>query len=197
MTRFSLAPVTALAVWLAGCQAGSPAAEPAQGNSAATNGTGMDNDATRAPQQFAFTGADGQALGSVTVTEDSAGLMLAVAATGLPVGKHGIHVHERGQCERPKFVGAGAHWNPTAKQHGRDNPAGAHLGDLVNLDVPADGSASTSFPIPGATMVRGAMMLADADGTALVIHAMPDDYKTDPSGASGDRIACAVIAAPK
>ncbi len=80
------------------------------------------------------------------------------------------------------------------KKHGRDNPQGAHLGDLANLEVGADGSASVNFTVAGAMMTSGANMLADADGTALVIHAKPDDYKTDPSGGSGDRIACAVIA---
>jgi Cu-Zn family superoxide dismutase len=83
------------------------------------------------------------------------------------------------------------------KKHGRDNPQGAHLGDLANLEVGGDGAAKASFDLAGATMGSGVTSFADIDGTALIIHAKPDDYKTDPSGASGDRIACAVIAAPK
>ena len=122
---------------------------------------------------------------------------MTVTASGMPAGTHGIHLHEKGLCEGPKFESAGAHWNPAAKKHGRDNPEGAHLGDLANLEVGADGAASANFTVAGAMMASGAKMLADADGTALVVHAKPDDYKTDPSGNSGDRIACAVVAAPK
>ncbi len=115
----------------------------------------------------------------------------------MPPGDHGIHLHEKGLCDGPKFESAGAHWNPAGKKHGRDNPAGAHLGDLANLVVAANGTASVSIPVDDVMMKSGANMLADADGTALVIHAKADDYKTDPSGDSGDRIACAVLAGPK
>lgn len=149
------------------------------------------------PQSFNFIGGDGALLGSVMVSEDPGGLVLNVNGVAMPAGVHGIHLHEKGLCEGPRFETAGAHWNPTGKQHGRDNPAGAHAGDLANLTVAADGSAMASIPVAGATMATGPMMLADADGTALVVHAQPDDYTTDPSGDSGDRIACAVIAAPK
>ena len=149
------------------------------------------------PQSVAFTGADGALLGSVMISEDPGGLVMNVSAIAMPAGVHGIHLHETGLCEGPKFASAGAHWNPGAKQHGRDNPAGPHAGDLANLTVAADGTAKSSIPVAGVKTASGAMMLADADGTALVIHARADDYKTDPSGDSGDRIACAVLAAPK
>ena len=149
------------------------------------------------PQSVAFTGGDGALLGSVMVSEDPGGLVLNLNGVAMPPGVHGIHLHETGLCDGPKFESAGKHWNPASKQHGRDNPAGAHAGDLANLTVAKDGSANVSIPIAGAKLASGAMMLADADGTALVIHAKPDDYKTDPSGNSGDRIACAVLAAPK
>ena len=147
------------------------------------------------PQSVAFTGGDGALLGSVMVSEDPGGLVMNVSAIAMPAGVHGIHLHEKGLCEGPKFASAGAHWNPGAKQHGRDNPAGPHVGDLANLTVAADGTAKSSIPVAGVKTASGAMMLADADGTALVVHAKPDDYKTDPSGDSGDRIACAVLAA--
>ena len=149
------------------------------------------------PQSVAFTGGDGALLGSVMVSEDPGGLVMNVSAIAMPAGVHGIHLHEKGLCEGPKFASAGAHWNPGAKQHGRDNPAGPHVGDLANLTVAADGTAKSSIPVAGVKAASGAMMLADADGTALVVHAKPDDYKTDPSGDSGDRIACAVLAAGK
>ena len=133
-------------------------------------------------------------LGSVTISEDPAGLVMNINAIGMPPGVHGIHLHETGLCAGPKFESAGKHWNPAGKKHGRDNPEGAHAGDLANLTVAADGTATVSVPVADVKMASGDWMLADADGTALVIHAKADDYKTDPSGDSGDRIACAVVA---
>jgi Cu-Zn family superoxide dismutase len=99
-------------------------------------------------------------------------------------------------CDGPKFESAGAHWNPQSKQHGRDNPMGAHLGDLANMDAADGAEASSSYLVAGVTMGGTGNALADADGTSLVIHAKADDYKTDPSGNSGDRVACAVLAPP-
>lgn len=207
MTRkstFSTFAITLGAVALAACsQGGAPADNAAMANDL-TIDNGMMTDNAMAgnamagvPQSFNFTGGDGALLGSVMVSEDPSGLVLNVNGVAMPAGVHGIHLHEKGLCDGPKFESAGAHLNPGAKQHGRDNPAGPHAGDLANLTVAANGTASVSIPIAGAMMSSGAMMLADADGTALVIHAKPDDYRTDPSGNSGDRIACAVIAAPK
>jgi len=141
--------------------------------------------------------AAGASLGNVSVAHGASGLTITVNASGMTPGTHGIHLHETGRCEGPKFASAGGHWNPGMKKHGRDNPEGAHLGDLANLEVAGNGSATASFTVPGASVASGAAMLADADGTALVIHAKADDYKTDPSGASGDRIVCAVIAPPR
>jgi Cu-Zn family superoxide dismutase len=152
------------------------------------------NEASSPAQNSNLGGANGAELGKVSVSEDAGGLTIAVNARGMPGGMHGIHLHERGVCDAPAFQSAGGHWNPGLKKHGRDNPQGSHLGDLVNLEVGTDGTAKARFQLAGAKMASGATMLADVDGTALVIHAKPDDYKTDPSGASGDRIACAVIA---
>ncbi len=160
-------------------------------------GNNMKGNAIAKMQNASFTGADGSAMGNVAISEGPGGVTMAVSATGLPAGTHGIHLHEKGLCDGPTFESAGAHWNPASKKHGRDNPAGAHLGDLANLVIGANGVASVNTTVPGVMMMSGAMMLADVDGTALVVHAKPDDYKTDPSGASGDRIACAVIAPPK
>ena len=206
MTRpasFTTLAIVAAALALGACSKnGAPVDNAAMvndvavGNAMAENavaGTAM----AGVPQSVAFTGADGALLGSVMVSEDPGGLVMNVSAIAMPAGVHGIHLHEKGLCEGPKFASAGAHWNPGAKQHGRDNPAGPHVGDLANLTVAADGTAKSSIPVAGVKTASGAMMLADADGTALVIHAKADDYKTDPSGDSGDRIACAVLAAPK
>ena len=139
--------------------------------------------------------ADGKPRGEATVTDAAQGLRLTYAAQGMEPGTYGVHLHTTGKCEGPKFESAGGHWNPMGKQHGRDNPLGAHMGDLPNLTVGADGTGTVEFTIPGATVAGGADGLLDADGAAFMVHAKPDDYKTDPSGSSGDRIACGVFAA--
>ncbi len=197
MTRIFLFTTIAFAS-LAACsrEAEAPADNAAMAETNVADGMSGGN-AVGTMQSFNFTGADGSALGSASVSEGAGGLTITVSGTGMPAGTHGIHLHEKGLCEGPKFESAGGHWNPGAKKHGRDNPAGAHLGDLANLEVPASGAANASFTVAGAMMTSGANMVADADGTAIVVHAKADDYKTDPSGDSGDRIACAVIAAPK
>ena len=198
-----LSPVTTFAIAAAALALGACSKNDAPvDNAVAANDLAADNAVAGTPmagvpQSVAFTGGDGALLGSVMVSEDPGGLVLNLNGVAMPPGVHGIHLHETGLCDGPKFESAGKHWNPASKQHGRDNPAGAHAGDLANLTVAKDGSANVSIPIAGAKLASGAMMLADADGTALVIHAKPDDYKTDPSGDSGDRIACAVLAAPK
>ena len=126
------------------------------------------------------------------VWQDHAGVQVRVQAAGLPAGHYGIHLHAVGRCEGPAFASAGAHWNPTARQHGSLNPAGHHLGDMPTLDVDASGDGRLEFEIAGASL-SGANGLFDADGTAVVIHAAADDYRTDPSGNSGARIACGVF----
>jgi Cu-Zn family superoxide dismutase len=117
------------------------------------------------------------------------GIMLRINASGIPAGQHGVHLHSVGKCEAPKFTSAGPHWNPTEKKHGHRNPAGYHMGDLGNLGVGADGKLVVALLVPEATLDG----IRDADGTALVLHAKADDEVTDPSGNSGDRIACAVL----
>jgi Cu-Zn family superoxide dismutase len=150
-----------------------------------------------APQTIALTGVDGRPVGTVTLSEDANGVTIKIDASAIPAGTHGVHLHEKGLCEGPKFESAGGHWNPESKQHGRDNPMGAHLGDLANFEIGEAGTATTSFLVGGVTINGAANALADADGTSLVVHAKADDYKTDPSGNSGDRVACAVLAPPK
>ena len=147
----------------------------------------------KAPGPAALKTAEGGDAGMVTLTEDAKGLTIKVEVAGLEPGPHGLHLHAVGRCEGPKFESAGPHWNPTGKQHGRDNPQGAHLGDLANLDVGADGRGTASFTLGGQSLLGGEHPLLDLDGAALVVHAKADDYKTDPSGASGDRVACAVL----
>ncbi len=150
-----------------------------------------------APKQSPFAAAtlltaEGAPAGSATIVTDGDGLKLIVAAENLPAGVHGVHVHTMGKCEAPGFATAGGHLNPLGKMHGSDNPMGSHLGDLPNITVRADGTATLSIRLPGDAATLTAALF-DADGTAIVIHAAADDYKTDPSGNSGARIACGVL----
>ena len=135
----------------------------------------------------------GATVGTVTAWETGGGVGLRIQAVGLPHGVHGIHVHAVGRCEGPKFESAGPHWNPASRKHGLSNPAGPHGGDLPNVTVAANGTLNATLTVPAASLSGGPGMLLDADGAALVLHAAADDNVTDPSGNSGDRIACAVL----
>lgn len=117
---------------------------------------------------------------------------LAIAATGLEPGEHGFHLHTIGRCEAPGFTSAGGHLNPAGREHGLLNPKGAHLGDMPNLSVGASHNASTEVDLPGSRDTVLASIF-DADGTAVVIHAGADDYRSDPAGDAGSRVACGVL----
>jgi Cu-Zn family superoxide dismutase len=131
----------------------------------------------------------GDVRGSARIADGANGLQVSVAAKGLPAGTHGVHLHTTGRCDAPDFASAGGHWNPTARKHGRNNPDGAHHGDLPNIEIGPDGRGRLSFTVPSATLSQ----LMDQDGAALVVHATADDYRTDPSGNSGSRIACGIV----
>ena len=138
--------------------------------------------------------ADGRQVGTVRVVDTPLGIEVRIAAAGFAAGPLGVHLHAVGKCEVPGFTSAGPHWNPAATQHGHLNPQGPHGGDLGNLAVIAPGGkVRATLSVPGARLRDGAAPLIDADGAALVIHARADDERTDPSGNSGDRIACAVL----
>ena len=135
--------------------------------------------------------ANGAPAGHATMTEVAGGLRLTADITGATPGTHGIHVHTVGRCDAPDFQTAGGHWNPGMMKHGTMNPQGPHAGDLPNIVIGNDGRGTVGVTLPGATMAG----LLDADGSAIVLHAGPDDLKTDPGGNSGSRVACGVFAA--
>jgi len=129
--------------------------------------------------------------GVASLVQGKDGVALKLALTGLPAGVHAVHLHTRGVCEVAAFTSAGGHLNPAGHQHGRDNPMGAHMGDLPNIIVGADGKADVTLPLGyKADELLAAMF--DKDGAAVVVHAAPDDYKSDPTGNAGGRIACGV-----
>ncbi|HEX7822905.1 MAG TPA: superoxide dismutase family protein [Sphingobium sp.] len=132
--------------------------------------------------------AQGREAGSVTLTVENGMVHGVVDVNGISPGSHGIHLHTTGKCDAPGFTTAGGHLNPDGKQHGLQNPLGAHQGDLPDVIVGADGTGHGTF-IAHTTLPA----LFDADGAALVVHAGPDDNKTDPSGNSGGRILCGVL----
>jgi Cu-Zn family superoxide dismutase len=148
-----------------------------------------------APAPFAsatLLSGDGSARGSVTFHAIAGKLELKLDAEGLAPGTHGVHLHTAGSCTAPDFASAGPHLNPHGKMHGTDNPQGSHLGDLPNVTAGADGKATLVATLQGSA-ADAETQLFDADGTAIVIHATADDYRTDPSGNSGGRIACGVL----
>jgi Cu-Zn family superoxide dismutase len=126
----------------------------------------------------------GKELGTLALAETARGIQLTGTLNGLPDGDHAIHIHTVGRCG-PTFEAAGEHWNPTNRDHGR------HFGDLPNVTV-REGKAEVNGTTPGGT-VRGEQALLDADGSAVIVHANPDDYQTQPSGNAGGRIACGVV----
>lgn len=140
--------------------------------------------------------AQGQTRGKATLKQGKDGIHVEVQGVGLPAGVHAVHLHTVGTCTAPDFASAGGHWNPGHKQHGHDNPAGAHQGDLPNMTIASDGTGSIKAVVKGATLTGATDPLLDADGAAVVIHAAADDYKTDPAGNAGGRLACGVVKAP-
>lgn len=135
--------------------------------------------------------ASGRELGMLMLADTVGGIALSGRLHGLPPGQHAIHLHMTGLCE-PPFETAGGHWNPMNRQHGLENPAGAHFGDMPNITVGPDSAVTVQTLTPGGS-IRGPDGLLDADGAAVVVHAQPDDNRTDPSGNAGERIACGVV----
>jgi Cu-Zn family superoxide dismutase len=136
----------------------------------------------------------GQAVGTARFTQAGDVVRVVIETTGLPPGPHAVHVHTVGKCDPPGFESAGGHFNPQGRQHGALNPQGSHAGDLPNLTVAPDGNGRLEATTQQLTLGSGPTSVWDADGSALVIHAAADDFKTDPTGNAGARIACGVLA---
>jgi Cu-Zn family superoxide dismutase len=137
---------------------------------------------------------DGKAVGSATLAEDRVGVRVELRVTNLPEGDHGVHIHVFGRCEPPDFASAGGHFNPIGRVHGKHSTNGPHAGDLGNISVKKDGTGLLAFTTPHLNLSPGAATNpAAAGGLSIVIHADPDDERTDPSGNSGARIACGLL----
>ena len=139
--------------------------------------------------------AQGEPVGTATLSDDPEGVGIRLQLSKLPPGTHGLHIHAVGRCDPPDFTSAGGHFNPEVRKHGLQNPEGAHTGDLPNLTVTGNGSANVELLARDVVLgsATNSHSLFPPTGTSLVIHANADDGKTDPAGNAGARIACGVI----
>ncbi|WP_458758721.1 superoxide dismutase family protein [Afipia sp. TerB] len=137
--------------------------------------------------------AGGKTVGDINMTQVTDGVLIKIDAKGLPPGEHAFHVHAVGKCE-PPFNSAGGHFNPENKKHGMMAKEGHHAGDMPNLVVPSSGDLTVEMVNTAVTLEKNKPnSLYQPNGTAFVVHASPDDYKTDPAGNAGGRIACGVV----
>jgi superoxide dismutase, Cu-Zn family len=139
--------------------------------------------------------AKGNSVGTATIVSKGKGVEVKLDLKDLPPGEHAVHFHQKPMCDPPDFKSASGHFNPTSKQHGFDNPNGHHAGDMQNFTVKANGKAKATVKDEDVVLGNGseANSLFANGGTSIMIHVKADDMKTDPSGNSGDRIACGAI----
>ena len=143
-------------------------------------------------------GADGKGVGKVSFSQTTEGVLLQAQLQGLKPGLHAVHIHETGKCDGPAFKSAGAHFNPDNASHGYLVGRESHAGDMPNFTVAKDGTAAVEIMNPDVTLAAGeSESLLGGSGSAVIVHASADDYKSQPSGDAGDPVACGVIAATK
>lgn len=187
----------------AACADGKEGSDPATGSEGATD-DGVNEGAVTEEDLFEddklpsltvnLMDGNGKPVGTAELIEEEDALRIMVEAENLPEGLHGFHFHEKGVCEASDFESAGGHFNPTGASHGLDHEDGPHAGDLPNLEVGPDGTVKEEFFVENLTLLAGEEnSLYQEGGTSLIIHAEADDGTTQPSGNSGDRIACGVV----
>lgn len=139
--------------------------------------------------------SQGQPAGKAVLKQKKNGVQIKLSVENMSFGEHGVHIHQNPVCEAPDFKSAGGHFNPETKQHGFQNPMGHHAGDTPsNLNVGEDHRGTATWTLTGVTLQPGATnSLLSNGGTSIMVHEKADDMKTDPSGNSGNRIACGVI----
>ncbi len=197
-TKLTILPSIGLMFALAACGAEDNADQVTQNGDVENSNKVSESESEM--QQKSFTvlvdlkDTDGNTTGTAELKDTDDGVNVHVKAEGLPEGMHGFHFHETGVCEAPDFESAGGHFNPEETKHGLEMEGGPHAGDMPNLEVGEDGSVDDEFTAKHVTLeLNEPNSLLKDTGTALVIHSGQDDGKTQPSGDSGERIACGVI----
>ena len=167
-----------------------------RGTAPASNRLTMNDSTMMMQTAFDVMNSAGRSIGTATITDTESGVDVALDLTSIPAGSHAIHFHETGSCDTPDFTSAGGHYNPGGVNHGFEAATPRpHAGDMRNFEAPQSGVVKTTVRNERVSLSSrdGFAPLYDGNGTALIIHAKADDYESQPSGAAGARIACAVI----